>query len=294
VKPIKTFGLAVLTALMAMAFVGAGPAMAESTELCGLDPGTESTAPCPEGEAVVSIHEVSVGKARVLTISQIQPEIECNVLFASTQIGTKAGTAGAPLVIKGHFTYTNCECPVKEKSGATTEIKVLREGHETAKVTGKLDISINCLGIFCVYNGTELEGTGKGPLLSTQANGEVTFNEQEVEGSGGFCPSKGKLDITMTPLAPTYIGNGGALHYCVKYDHLHGYYDEDPTCKVIIPTREGFNMLVVGPAGYKVGDHVCAHLASNLIAGLYKDKECKEDDVNNKSLYELGEIVLVQ
>jgi hypothetical protein len=284
VKPIKMFGLAVLTALMAMAFVGAGSAMAESTELCAGDPGTGETATCPPGEAVLSFHKVSVGKAQLLA----SPEVQCNVLFEST----KVGAAGAPQVIEGHFTYTNCGCTVKEKSGTTAKINVLREGHETASVTGEAEIIVACFGIECTYKGTGLKGTGKGPLLSTEANGEINLLEQEVTGKGAFCPSKGKLDIKATSLAAAYVGKGGALHYCVEYLKAStGYYLND-TCTTLDPGRSGQFMLVIGPAGLAVNDHVCADIISKT--GLYKDSACTSDDAANKSLYEMGLVKTIQ
>jgi hypothetical protein len=190
VKPIKMFGLAALAALLAMALVGAGSAMAEDTILCSND----STSSCT---ATSSVHEVSVGKAKLLA----SPEVQCNVLFESTSVGA----AGAPQVIEGHFTYTNCGCTVKEKAGTTAKISVLKEGHEIASVTGEAEIIVTCFGIECTYKGTGLKGTAKGPLLSTEANGETNLSEQEVSGKGAFCPSKGKLDIKTTPLAAAYI-----------------------------------------------------------------------------------------
>jgi hypothetical protein len=205
VKPIKMFGLAALAALMAMAFVGASSAMAESTALCTADPGTGASPVCPAGKGTTSVHETSVGKAKLLA----SPEVQCNVLFESTKVGAK----GAPQVLEGHFTYTNCGCTVKEKAGTTAKINILREGHETASVTGEAEIIVTCFGIECTYKGTGLKGTAKGPLLSTEANGEVNLSEQEVTGKGAFCPSKGKLDIKTTPLAAAYIAS--SLMLCV-------------------------------------------------------------------------------
>jgi hypothetical protein len=191
-KTIKMFGLAALAALMAMAFVGAGSAMAESTQLC-----KNQTSPCLNTFGNTEIHALSVGKARLLA----SPRVECNVLFVSTGVGTLA----APQIIEGHFTYTNCGCTVREVGGLAI-IEVLRTGHETVKVTGEAEISVNCFGIVCTYNGEGLEGTGKGPLLSTEANGEVNLSEQVVRGTGSFCPAGAKLDIKVTtPLAATYI-----------------------------------------------------------------------------------------
>jgi hypothetical protein len=179
----------------------AGPP--EKTALCKFD-----RSPCAptvmeeelkESPLVTSVHETSIGKAKLLA----SPEVQCDVLFSSTSVGA----LGAPQIVEGHFTYTNCGCPVKEVAGTTASIEVLKEGHETAKVTGEAEINVNCFGISCTYNGEGLKGTAKGPLLSveTRPNGEVSLSEQEVAGGGFFCPSKAKLDITTTPLSATYI-----------------------------------------------------------------------------------------
>jgi hypothetical protein len=191
VKSIKMFGLAALAALMAMAFVGASSAMATTTSLC-----TGDTSGC----GVTHVHEESVGKAKLLS----SITVECNVLF----LGDALSGSGSPLVIHGKFTYTNCgSCVVKEES-ASAKIEILKEGHETAKVTGEGLVHVECSGfIDCSYNGVGLKGTAKGPLLSTQKNGEVTISGQTTnKETGGFlCPATSKLDITTTPLTATYF-----------------------------------------------------------------------------------------
>jgi hypothetical protein len=281
-KAVKMFGLAVLAALMAMAFVGASSAMAESTALCATDP-----EPC---EAVTHVHEESVGKAKLVTSLGTT---ECNVLYLGD-----VKSAGSPLVLSGGFTYTNCvlggtSCTATEENGPS-EIKVLREGHETSKVTGEGLVHLVCknAGIDCSYNGTGLVGTGKGPLLSTQANGEVTLIGQiTTKEVGGFlCPKESKLTITTTPLEKTYIKSG--LHYCVEYARANTGYYLDSECTTKDTTRAGKFMLVVGPTGKKVGDVVCVDLLE--LVGLYKDSACTSDDSTNKSLYEKATITKVQ
>jgi len=194
VQPIKMFGLAVLAALIAMAFVDASSAMAsESTKLCSNDAN-----PCT---AVTHVHEVSVGKSKLLSGSIT---VECDVLFLSTQVFS----LDVPQFIDGNFTYTNCgSCSITEENGPA-EIQVLKEGHETAKVTGEWLLHSNCSGLNCRYIAEGLVGTGKGPLLSTQERGEVLISEKALEKESGlFCPATNKLDITLTPLSATYIGS---------------------------------------------------------------------------------------
>jgi hypothetical protein len=194
-------GLAALAALMAMAFVGASSAMAEQTALCSADEN-----PCAAGNQLSSVHEVSVGKATLLSSNL---NVECNVLFS----GTIATTLASPLVISGNFSYSSCNsgCVVTEES-AHSKIEVLREGHESASVTGEGLVHVNCSGfIDCSYNGVGLKGTAHGPLLSAQVpdNGEVSLQGQKTtKETGGFlCPKEAKLDIVTSPLSATYISN---------------------------------------------------------------------------------------
>ena len=201
-KPIKIFGLAALAALLAMAFVGASSAMAEETTLCEAD-----TSPCPSSEIVNHVHETSVGKAKLLSTFLT---VECNVLF----LGDTTEATNKPLEIVGNFTYTNCgSCTVTETSESAT-IEVLKTSHETAEVTGEGEVFVDCGGssLECEYDGENLKGTGKGPLLSAQSpdNGEVSLQGQEVHKTGGgfFCPATSKLDIVTTPLSATSIVEG--------------------------------------------------------------------------------------
>jgi hypothetical protein len=187
---IKMLGLA---AVVTTAFVGTSSAMAETTTLCTSD---------GSGCAVTHVHEESVGVAKLLS----SITVECDVLFLGDALSGEA----SPLVIHGTFTYTNCGSCVVEEENGPAEIKILKEGHETAKVTGEGLVHVNCSGfIDCSYNGVGLKGTAKGPLLSTQANGEVTLAGQTTtKETGGFlCPATSKLDITTTPSSATYISS---------------------------------------------------------------------------------------
>jgi hypothetical protein len=207
-KSIKTIGLAVFSAAVAMTFVGAPSAMAENTQLCKVD-----ESPCPAESAVTHMHaETSAGaKAKLLTGLGT---VECKVLSLGIPLGL-----GEPLVIHSHFTYTECtrgkeNCTVYEKS-IESLIEVLKLGHETADVSGEGEVSVRC-GFFisCTYNGIGLLGSAKGPLLSAEANpnGEVTISEQTTNKvSGILCPETAKLDIAITPLEAVYITTGTGI-----------------------------------------------------------------------------------
>ena len=278
-KPIKMFGLAALAALMAMAFVGASSAMAGSTTLCAND----ST----ECESVGHIHETTTKKAILLA----SPEIQCDVLFLGDV------TAGAPAIVVGNFTYTNCgaSCSVEEVGGPSV-IEVLRESHETSKVTGEGEVHVNCFGINCYFNGEELIGTGKGPLLSTAANGEVNISGQKVKKVKGiFCPAEGKLDINTTPLFATYI-NGG-LGYCAETEHTTGIYTNS-TCTTVgggVPEHK-YKYALVSTSGTPVMNEVRCYRTLGMLTknyGLWKNNTCTTDDAARESEYEKGKVVSI-
>ena len=205
-KPIKMLGLTVVVALMAMAFVGASSATAESTALCTEMVSQNVGEECPAAKRIHVVHEVTLTgeKGKILSSAL---NIECDVLFEGTVIS--ANNLGNPLEISGEFEYANCNngCTVQE--APPTEIRVLKLGHETADVTIEWLITVACAGfISCRYNGVGLVGTGAGPLLSTNlANGHVIFSEKTLnKENGALCPSTAKLDLNLHPLIPTYIG----------------------------------------------------------------------------------------
>ena len=195
---IKISGLAGLAALMAMAFVGASTAIAGSTTLCKVD-----ESPCSPGNQISHVHEVTIGKAKLLT-NLIT--VECDALFLGDVSGA---TLNNPLSILGNFTYTNCgSCDVYETS-AKSAIGVLRTAHELAEVAGEGRVFVDC-GAFveCEYIGKGLKGHGLGPLLAQEGlpKGSVSISEGTTINVGGFfCPEKAKLDIATTPLTTTYI-----------------------------------------------------------------------------------------
>jgi len=296
VKAIKMIGLAALAALMAMAFAGATSAMAESTELCSVD-----ETPCAEGNVVTHVHETSVGKAKLLSSVGTT---ECNVLYLGEDI-SEVMEAGAPLALSGSFTYTECtlggsSCTATEENGPG-EIEVLREGHEKAKVTGEGLVHLVCSGfIDCSYTGTGLVGTAKGPLLSTQKNGEVTLSEQTTnkEAGGFLCSKTAKLDITTTPLSATYVSTP-ANHYCVRYEHVEsGFYLKGRAgeCEEADATRLGQYGLVLTSLQFNANEFICVKLRNRT--GLYllrASKHVCENDIKagnpKNGRYELGTVL---
>ena len=291
-KPIKMFGLAALAALLAMAFVGASSASAEKTALCSGD---------GSGCGVSHVHETTLSGAKGKLLTSIV-NVECDVLF----LGDTTEESGAPLVIEGTFTYTNCGSCTVEEVGGGVEIKVLKLGHETSDVTGEGEVHVNCSGLNCTYNGEGLLGTGKGPLLSSETNGSVTLTEQTAKKvSGLFCPSTSKLDITTTPLIATYLGTNPAplLMACIKVERLtgKGLYKKDNgngecTEMTGTNTRDGEYELAEVKPTLAVGEMACAVVSAGFLLQTNSARTlCTVDDHPNRlGIYELGKISSLQ
>jgi hypothetical protein len=285
------FGLAVLAALMAMALVGTSSAMAEQTALC-----KEDKVLCPVASEVTTVHEVSVGKGKLL--SSIAT-IECEVLFSG-----EVTSAGAPLKISGHFTYppTGCEttsgtaCEVKETSTSAT-IEVLKTAHELAEVKGTAEVNAHCGGLInCTYNGEGLLGHNLGPLLSSSENGNVNISEQTTNKTGGlFCPKTAKLDLTTTPLVKTYIAIPGKM-VCLKVGPNKGFYLAEGNgghCEASdAPLVTGEYELAEVARNQLVGEMACGVVGPNLglLLAYNNGVACGALDGSYLGEYELGEI----
>jgi hypothetical protein len=291
-KPIKMLGLAALTALLAMAFVGASSATADPTALCKAD-----ESPCEAANEITHVHETTLSGGKATLLNSIS-NVLCDTLFLG-DVNSTAVVEG--VLLEGKFTYTNCVdekpngCTATEENGPA-EIVVLKEGHETASIEGEGEVKVVCTGISCKYNGEGLIGTGKGPLLAVteKTNGEVSISEQTTNKvSGLLCPATAKLDITTTPLEATYISAArAALDYCVEYEHTNGYYlgVNNRVCINRDATRLGNYALVRGPAGVAANTMVCVRLLQ--FKGLWKKPgngtKCEEDEVNNQRHWELA------
>ena len=195
-NPIKTLGLAAITALMAMAFLGASSAVAEPTALCGAD-----ESPC--AEPVTHIHRTIKKKTKIVFGAVATTQCEVLELISTTS------NLANPLIAEGNLTYSNCDkgCTVSEENGPA-EFKLLKEGHETASLTFEFLIHATCTGINCRFNGVGLKATAKGPLLASNENGEVLLTEQTLnKESGLFCPATTKLTFEMIPSSALYISS---------------------------------------------------------------------------------------
>jgi hypothetical protein len=246
----------ILVVITSAAFALPSNAAAEKTSLCSNDSEACST--------ISHVHETTLSGAKAELLTSIV-NVKCDVLFLGEVV-----EEGSPLVIEGNLTYTNCGSCTVEEVGGGVEIQNLKTGHETADVTGEGEVHVNCSGLNCYYNGEELLGIRKGPLLSSETNGEVKLSEQVVNKVKGlFCPSTSKLDIVVTPLSAIYLNSGGL-----------------PVTSTSISTslkgggKEGAEITVL--EGSKVKDTATlsgtnASTATGTVHyAVYKDKECKE------------------
>jgi hypothetical protein len=197
VKPVKKFGMLAAAIVCAMALLGPSTAMGESTALCEAD-----QSPC--GSPVSHIHYVATN-LEILTSTM---DYNCDALFLAS-----VSELGAPQVLEGQFTYANCNhsCSREEVNGPTV-LDLLKTGHESAEVTEDKEngsgIHSMCSLINCVYSFEGLVGSTKGPLLSINSNGEISWNGQTlVHTSGTICPTEAHLDATFVPLSATYISS---------------------------------------------------------------------------------------
>jgi hypothetical protein len=251
-RSIKTFGLAALAALLAMAFVGASSAMGELTSLCKADEN-----PCSETNAITHVHETSVGKA---ALESSLPTIECTVLFLGD------GSLGTPLVISGTFTYSSCNnfCSVKEEGGPA-ELEVLKTAAELGEVSYQFLINVKCPFINCNYIGEGLKGHDLGPLKATHANGEVDITEQNTEKESGSCPEESFLSIETTPLEQVNLERPTMV--CIEVTTGKGHYlgaGVGGTCGGTEQAERVGNYELGWSLYTAAGRHVCAQTAFGL------------------------------
>ena len=199
-KAIKMLGLAALAALLAMAVIGISSAAAETVALCE-EALEEEEEECVARFSHVHLSTLEGAKGKLLTSIV---NVQCDVLFLGDV--TSENDLAVFLMVEGSFTYSNCGGCEAEEVSEQSIIVIRKVGHETAQVIGEGEMHVKCSGLNCYYNGVGLEGTAKGPSLSSETNGSVSVQEQSPKKVKGlFCPGSAKLDIVTTPLSKTYI-----------------------------------------------------------------------------------------
>jgi len=279
VSPIKVFSPVALLALLVLAFAGTSTALAEGTILCSNDSETEC-------EEVTHIHEMTLASAKAKLLTSVF-NVECDVLFLGEI------EAGAPATVEGNFTYTNCgSCTVEELNGPSV-IEALWVGHETTSLAYESEIHVSCSGLNCYYNGEGLEGTGKGPLLSSETNGSNSISEKTLNKVKGlFCPAISKLDIKLTPLAAVFIQPMKMV--CIRVEPEEGYFlslGNTTTCAEEDEQAEGEYELGWVKLGTPHNVHVCAYVGPERGFFLLRNgpAECTMEHEFGIGKFELGE-----
>ncbi|HEX6754138.1 MAG TPA: hypothetical protein VF093_11195 [Solirubrobacterales bacterium] len=195
---VKMFGLAAVTAVAAMAFVGATSASAQtSTQICKVHTGLT----CGAGNAVTSHHLVLASG----TVGNILANIDVlclGILIESTPLGL-----GSPQAIHGltqeysgcgtGSAHNNCTVTVQEQPLLDLLKVGLDQGVLTA-LSGRIRLQCASLGLDCVY---DMEG-----MEFEVGEGHLTANEIPLGELGGkfFCPDEGFLDGLLEALTEVY------------------------------------------------------------------------------------------
>ncbi len=214
-RPIKMFGLAVLTALVAMAFVGASSATA--TGITALCKSNEKT--CAEGKLVNTFHLFNKEGTVINLLSEV-----ASVLCLGALANTISLHVGIPQKINSEtVTFSGCgttvahnNCTVEFKKVPTfTLLKTTENLGTLTAVNGELLFKCSALGIpkiDCTYDTADLKFDVEGALHQTgTGKGMVTAASEPLEASTGpLCPEKTPtLDFLLEPLEHTYVSGVG-------------------------------------------------------------------------------------
>ncbi|HEX6753774.1 MAG TPA: hypothetical protein VF093_09350 [Solirubrobacterales bacterium] len=196
---IKTFGLAALAAVAAMAFVGATSASATSTQLCKVHTGLT----CGAGNEVTSHHMVLASG----TVGQLlSPTV--NVLCLGILIeATPLGLGNPQSIHTTSFTFAGCgtgsahnNCTVTTQEQPLADL--LKTGLEAGVLTftnGRLRTQCPSLGMDCVYDGEGMEFAVGGQHLTAEEAPTIEL------GGKFFCPDEGLVDGLFETLTDTYV-----------------------------------------------------------------------------------------
>lgn len=208
--------LIVLTGITGAVLSVPATASAEETSLCQEDrveTPEEHELPCPEEKVATHIHlESNAGtqKVKLITSSLELEDTECNALI----LGDTIEPSGAPLLIEGKITYTNCtkNCTIEVIEGEEPSFfNVLKVGFEKATVAWPNEniLFAKCPFWSCYFSSWEGPTTYIGPLLSTVKNGEILIQERELfKLKGSSCPFSTTLTVRFEPLELLFLAKG--------------------------------------------------------------------------------------
>jgi hypothetical protein len=199
VRLIKTFGLAALAAVAAMAFVGATSAPAEtSTQACTV----HTSLTCGAGNGTSSIHLVLASG----TVGELLANIDVLCLGVLTE-ATALGLGNPQLIHGVSMSWTGCgtgsahnNCTVSAQELPLANL--LKTGLDEGVLTftnGRMRTQCPNLGIDCVYDTEGFEFADGG--------GHLTAVNTVVKELGGkfVCPDEGILDTLLETLTRSYV-----------------------------------------------------------------------------------------
>jgi hypothetical protein len=203
-KFIKTLGFAAVAAITAMALLGAGSAMANtSTSLCKV-----STNPCPAASLYASgtlVEGLATNPVLLGTFFGLTGTVECE---HSVVAGKTESALGNPLVGKiTSITFTgNCHSSFGGSCTVTTaktgKLDLLRTGSNVGLATSLgNEISVSCSGfptIECTFGG-EPQLTVAGSPAKTLTASNATL----LAVKGSACPANPRWDAKYTLVQPT-------------------------------------------------------------------------------------------
>jgi hypothetical protein len=206
-KLTKSFGLGALTALVAMALVGASSASATSTALCAVHED-----PCSGENQVETLHGTLTSGTVFRILNSIADVLCLNVLSE-----VEVAELGNPLVLTSiGGSYQNCgtnsshsNCSIIPEGGSPVS-NLLKTGLNLGVLTAESGtVRVECtifgfIKIDCVYESPGLENEVEG---ASGDHGMVTSENDPAslkEGSG-VCPGESFTDYLLEPLEDVYL-----------------------------------------------------------------------------------------
>ncbi len=203
---IKMFGLAGLTVVAAMAFLGASSASAnQSTALCKVH-----QEPCAANNLATSVHMVA-------GITSLKTSIATVLCLSSLVQGTPEPLGKPQGVTLTQVLWNNCGTNAAHNNCTVTTLKpglidvlktALNLGTAEALNTQVLVFCDLFIDLHCVYGGASVKGFSVEGALHTAAAGHGRFIAKELEVpnvSGAFCPEKSFWTASYEGLEHQYI-----------------------------------------------------------------------------------------
>jgi hypothetical protein len=199
---LKMSGLAAVTAVAAMAFMGVSSAMAMKTAICTSNEAGALT--CADENQFETVHAVATDMVFLSSGG--------NVLCSSSLLETTLLELAAPQV--GHnisLTFSGCKiglinCTVTAPTLGTISLLKTTTNLGTMQFHG-MKISIQCgFGFECIYEGLpSFHLLGASSLGDSPSKGGFRGEESEMTSSADGCPPGIVLDVFWESLEPVYI-----------------------------------------------------------------------------------------